>query len=115
MVTAIAVRNREYIRIDDRQSTFGNTSFIEVSPDITILPPGLPRKFATVLVGLTSTGDINGPLIMRSLDVWNFGIHLHVSQLFPQGIPQGYEDLLWDCWAVGYQSPVTLLVAGVQL
>lgn len=114
MATAIVVPNRSYKRLDDRISTFGNTEFFECAPDIIVLPPGNPRKYCTAIVGLTSSGSINGPLIMAVLEVWNFGVHLHRSQLFPGGLPAGYEELLWDVWAVGSDSPVTLLVGGVQ-
>lgn len=114
MATSIAIDGEQWIRFDDRQSTFGNTEFFECSPDVTILPPGVPRFFGTVLIGLTSTGAINGPLVMRTMEVWNFGVHLHRSQLFPGGLPSGYENLLWDVWFRGRGSQFVMLVAGVQ-
>lgn len=114
MATTIAIDNQLWTRLDDRQSTFGNTDFFEVSPDITILPPGRPRKFGTVLIGLTSTGAINGPLIMEVADLWNFGVHRHRSQIFPGGLPTGYEDLLWDCWLLSRVVNYSVLVGGVQ-
>lgn len=115
MATSITVPNRSYMRLDDRLSTFGNTAFFECAPDITVLPPGRPKKYCTVIIGLTSTGAINGPLVMETREVWNFGVHLTVSQLFPNGLPEGYADLLWDVWAIGSNEPVTLLVAGIQI
>lgn len=114
MALTIAITPGQYIRLDDRQSTFGNTEFFECSPDIQILPPGPPKRYGTALIGLTSTGDINGPLIMRTMDVWNFGVHLPRSQLFPAGIPPGYDDLLWDVWFLARNLSFSLIVAGVQ-
>lgn len=115
MATAIAIVNNSLRRLDDRLSTFGNTEFFECAPDITVLPPGRIRRYGTALVGLTSTSGVSGPLIMVTLEVWNFGVHVSRSQLFPGGIPPGYEDLLWDVWFSSREFSFSLLVAGVQI
>lgn len=114
MAAAIAIDGVNTVRVDDRLSTIGNSAFIEVAPDVQVLPPTSPRKYGTLLIGLTSSGDINGPLIMEAVEVWNFGVHRHRSMIFPDGIPPGYENILWDCWFVPYRRVFTLLVAGIN-
>lgn len=114
MVAAIQIDGVTTVRVDDRLSSIANTAFIEVSPDVQILPPTAPRKYGTLLIGLTSVGAINGPLVLEAVEVWNFGVHRHRSMIFPDGIPPGYENILWDCWFVPFRRPFTLLVAGIN-
>lgn len=114
MAARIEIDGITTVRVDDRLSAIGNSAFIEVAPDIEVLPPGRPRKYGTLLIGLTSSGDINGPLIIEAAEVWNFGVHRHRSMIFPDGIPPGYENILWDCWFVPFARRFTLLVAGVN-
>jgi hypothetical protein len=115
MAETLTIVGKSFTRLDDRQSTLGNTDLIECSPDITILPPGALKKYGTLLIGLTSTGDINGPLIMDVREVWNFGVFRHRSQLFPGGLPDGYDGLLWDVWFVSSLNiSFDLIVGGVR-
>lgn len=115
MAGIVQIPTGSLVRLDDRQSTIGNTEYIECSPDIVILPPGPSRKYGALLIGLTSTGDINGPLMMAVRSVWNFGVHVHRSQIFPAGIPDGYDGLLWDVWFYARPGqPFDLIVGGVR-
>ena len=110
----IAIDSLGMRRIDDRLSTLSNTSYIECGIPSANPAPVFPALYGTVLVGLTGTIDREMPLILRVKKVYDFGIYVHIDELFPRGLPPGYADLLWDCWYVPRRVGYSLGVLGVQ-
>jgi hypothetical protein len=113
-VALFTISTPEPIRIDDRLSTLGNTSLIEVLVPSAPIAPVRTSLYGTVLIGITGTLSRQATLVMRVKKVYDFGIFLQISELFPQGLPSGFEGLLWDCWYVPRRTGYDLEVLGVQ-
>lgn len=110
----IAIVSQALIRVDDRLSTLGNTSYVEAAIATAPVTPVSPSFYGTLLIGITGVLQRPIPLILRVKKVYDFGVFIHIDELFPRGVPPDLLDLQWDCWYAPRRIGYELSVGGIQ-
>lgn len=110
----IAIVNQQLIRVDDRLSTLGNTTYIEAAIPTAPVTPVSPAFYGTLLIGITGVLERPIPLILRVRKVYDFGVFVHIDELFPRGVPTDLLGIQWDCWFAPRRFGYDLAVGGVQ-
>ena len=102
-------------RIDDRLSTLGNTTHVEVALSNPKPSPGILTNYGRVHVGITGVIVVPVPLIIATHTLTDFGIYVHRDMMFPRGVPDDMLELLWDVWYSPIRTGISIEVLGVQL